>query len=330
MVATPPNWNIKFFNLIYRYMNMLEKNYLADLMKIFFKGFSQILVLNNATTGALILIAILVSGIETGNSTVIIYAISSAILSPLLAYLMRYPKEDISNGIWGYNAILYGIALSIFIPSTTFGAFFLIIGNIAIVLLTPLLTKALRGIPVLTMPFILATWGATLASPFYEKSYITATQENYVMNLTEILIATITNYIEIFLLVGVLSGLLVMLGIFIANRTVFYLTLFISISSVFLSRFDNTLTIQQIIDGMYGYNVILTAIATFLFRKTSSRVNYILSGMVIMLTLLISHFLTIFLSSINLPLLTLPFVVSTWLYLLIQEYLNKSTLTKDA
>ncbi|EEW1830762.1 hypothetical protein D9F77_15840 [Escherichia coli] len=207
---------------------------------------------------------------------------------------------------------------------------FLIIGNIAIVLLTPLLTKALRGIPVLTMPFILATWGAILASPFHEISDFTETQENFVMNLTDILIATITNYIEIFLLVGVLSGLLVMLGIFIVNKSVFYLTLFVSMFSVFLSRFDNTLTVQQIIDGMYGYNVILTAIATLLFRKTSSRINYILSGAVIMLTLLISHFLTIFLSSINLPLLTLPFVVSTWLYLLIQNSLNKSTLTKDA
>ncbi|EFO3466446.1 TPA: urea transporter [Salmonella enterica subsp. enterica serovar Typhimurium] len=81
-------------------------------------------MLNNAKTGALLLIAILVSGIEAGNSTVIIYAITSAILSPLLAYLMNYPKEDISNGLWGYNAILYGIALSIFIPSTTFGMFF--------------------------------------------------------------------------------------------------------------------------------------------------------------------------------------------------------------
>lgn len=180
------------------------------------------------------------------------------------------------------------------------------------------------------MPFILATWGAILASPFHEISDFTETQENFVMNLTDILIATITNYIEIFLLVGVLSGLLVMLGIFIANKSVFYLTLFVSMFSVFLSRFDNTLTVQQIIDGMYGYNVILTAIATLLFRKTSSRINYILSGAVIMLTLLISHFLTIFLSSINLPLLTLPFVVSTWLYLLIQNSLNKSTLTKDA
>ncbi|HIA2696975.1 TPA: urea transporter [Escherichia coli] len=98
----------------------------------------------------------------------------------------------------------------------------------------------------------------------------------------------------------------------------------------FFPGIDNTLTVQQIIDGMYGYNVILTAIATLLFRKTSSRINYILSGAVIMLTLLISHFLTIFLSSINLSLLTLPFVVSTWLYLLIQNSLNKSTLTKDA
>ena len=62
----------------------------------------------------------------------------------------------------------------------------------------------------------------------------------------------------------------------------------------FFPGIDNTLTVQQIIDGMYGYNVILTAIATLLFRKTSSRINYILSGAVIMLTLLISHFLTIF------------------------------------
>ncbi|OJP93894.1 hypothetical protein BK352_19895 [Escherichia coli] len=87
------------------------------------------------------------------------------------------------------------------------------------------------------MPFILATWGAILASPFHEISDFTETQENFVMNLTDILIATITNYIEIFLLVGVLSGLLVMLGIFIANKSVFYLTLFVSMFSVFLSRY---------------------------------------------------------------------------------------------
>ncbi|HFS2287141.1 TPA: urea transporter [Escherichia coli] len=51
-----------------------------------------------------------------GHPEILYFSAISAALSPFFAWCLRYPDEEINEGIWGYNAVLYGIACGMVVP----------------------------------------------------------------------------------------------------------------------------------------------------------------------------------------------------------------------
>ena len=72
------------------------------------RGVGQIMLQNNALTGLIFL-----AGIFYNSGLMGCGALFGNIISTSSAKLLKYPKEDIENGLFGFNGTLVGIAISI-------------------------------------------------------------------------------------------------------------------------------------------------------------------------------------------------------------------------
>jgi len=78
----------------------------TDLFNILLKGYSQVMLQNNSITGLLFLAGIFYNSWILGLGAVI-----GVIAGTVTAFIMKYDKNDIDAGRYGFNAVLVGIAL---------------------------------------------------------------------------------------------------------------------------------------------------------------------------------------------------------------------------
>jgi len=126
---------------------LLESDSL-DLFSTFSKGFSQVWFQNNIVTGIFFLVALAVN-----SHTSAVFALYGSALGALIAILLSQPISMANAGLFGYNAVLCGIALGdkklkSFLWTTLAIALSVVI-NISIGSL---------GVITLTSAFVLATW----------------------------------------------------------------------------------------------------------------------------------------------------------------------------
>lgn len=126
------------------------------LLVYWLKGISQVFLINSWVTGVFFLVALFVS-----NKWAAIWAAIASALSLLMIILFQGPGGDIANGLYGFSAVLTGIALGTVFYSVNHRSALWCLSGIVVtvfvqgamnVLLTPL------GIPTLTAPFCLVTW----------------------------------------------------------------------------------------------------------------------------------------------------------------------------
>ena len=96
-------------------METLKRNSLTNgkLFSFFvasLKGISQVILIENAITGLLILIAITVSSYYLG-----IIALLSAFIGTVVGKFGGADEHSINQGLLGYNSVLTGMALALFL-----------------------------------------------------------------------------------------------------------------------------------------------------------------------------------------------------------------------
>ena len=110
-----------------------------------------------------------------------------------------------------------------------------------------------------------------------------------------------------------MAGVLILIGIFIASSKagVFAIVAnLIGFTAVLVLGANH----DQINDGLFGYNVILTVLALGVaFRTRIQRYISIVLG--ILLTVVLHAGMTTLLTPFGLPVFTLPFIIATWIML---------------
>jgi len=97
----------------------------TDLINIALKSLGQIMLQENALTGLLFLFGIFYGSIAMG-----IAALLAVFCGNLTAKFLRYPKEEIRQGLYGFSAALVGVAMILFYKPV-FGIWiFITIGSI--------------------------------------------------------------------------------------------------------------------------------------------------------------------------------------------------------
>lgn len=123
----------------------------------------------------------------------------------------------------------------------------------------------------------------------------------------------LSGFSEIFLLKSVLAGTLILIGIFIASRKAGVYAIVANLIG-FLAVIVLGANHDQINEGLFGYNVILTVLALGIaFRTRIQRPISIVLG--ILLTVVIHAGMTTLLTPYGLPVFTLPFIIATWIML---------------
>ena len=142
----------------------MKQNRLSILFPLFMQSitnsYTQIFFAKNRVMGILIILVTMFD-LHAGISGLV-----AVLTANIAAYLIGFNRQQITNGLYGFNALLVGLGLGVYFQPNL--SFFIIL--IFIALLTLLLTVTLEGVlykyglPYLSLPFLIAIWVITLSS----------------------------------------------------------------------------------------------------------------------------------------------------------------------
>lgn len=128
----------------------------GDLVVYWLKGIAQIFLINSWVTGIFFLAGLAVSSVRAA-----VWAAISSALALLIVIVWKGPAHDIANGLYGFSAVLTGIALGATYCNNSWRTW---IWTVLGVIMTVFIQAAMNaffapmGLPTLTGPFCVATW----------------------------------------------------------------------------------------------------------------------------------------------------------------------------
>lgn len=261
------------------------------------RGIGQVMFQNNIYSGALFL-----AGIFYNSWLLGLAALLGTIISTGAAQFLKYSKEDIENGLYGFNGTLTGIAIFLFFEVNVAIVFALILGTILSTLVMHYLKKI---VPPFTAPFVLATW-LVIYSLLFIFNFTLLTSSAPTESTFNILNASSNSFGQVMFQQNVVTGLFFILAILVNNKLMagyaIYAAILGSVAGWLFSE-----PISAINAGLMGYNAILCAIA--LTGKSWRDFIWIT------LAIILSTMLNIGLALTGIITLTAPFVLATWIIL---------------
>ncbi|MGW8124012.1 urea transporter [Roseivirga echinicomitans] len=265
------------------------------------RGIGQVMFQNNIYSGLLFLVGIAYNSWSLGLA-----ALFGTIISTVTAQLLKYPKDDIQNGLYGFNGALTGIAMLCFFEVNGFTLLALFIGAVLSTITMHFLKRAL---PPFTAPFVMVSWFVIYSLLFVFNLPLLPSAAT-AGNTFKFLTALINSFGQVMLQENVITGLIFLLAILVNNRLMAVYSLYAAALGT-LAGWLFSEPISGLNAGLMGYNAILCAIA--LSGKKRS------DFMWITLTIILSTLLNIGLAMTGIITLTAPFVLATWAILALKK-----------
>lgn len=283
----------------------------------FFKGIGQIMLQDNIWTGLLFL-----AGIFYGSFMMGIAAIFAVVTGTYTAKLLKYNADEINSGLYGFSAALVGVGLIVFFRPTVMIWCAIIVGSILATIIQHLFI--VKKIPAFTFPFILVTWLFLLIAHYFP---FLIEPSSLVGNITvNSKFSTLPlAFGQIIFQGSIWSGLLFFAGVLV-SRPIAAIYALIAAALCGLIAYCLGEPSTDIYLGLLSYNAVLCAI-TFAGKKLE---DFIMALIAAVLSVLIM----IQMRNMNLPALTFPFVLASWLVIIIkmmkqkvQHSIKKQTMT---
>jgi urea transporter len=273
--------------------------------RVILRGVGQVIFQGHAGTGLLFL-----AGIAVASPVMAAGALIGAIIGPGLALVLQYNRQEIEDGIYGFNPTLVGIALLFYLDPGQVVSWVLVVVGCAAATVTTYLMRQFLKFPTYTAPFIVCTWVLLLLAHGLEGKAI-----DHKPILPDSIFAPRTFFgkvlagdAEIMFGANTLTGLLFVAGVALSSWRHAVLLFFGSLVGALVAVYHNdpqgTISI-----GIYGYNAALAAVAVYLWRK--SLLYPILAAI---LAVPLTEF---FPTALGIPALTAPFVVAAWIVIAI-------------
>ncbi|WP_423799631.1 urea transporter [Neobacillus sp. SAB-20_R2A] len=284
------------------------------------KGISQVILIENAISGFIILAAITIASVSLGVVTLL-----SAVIGTLIGKIGGASAESVNQGLYGYNSVLTGMALSLFLSGDDRFLIALVGAAIASVFTAAMahfMRKSQSEIPVLTFPFIVLTWFLLLTTyrlvSFKISPNLTPQSlSNWTLNIkgeTDWLDGAVNGIGQIFFLDNNFSGVLLFIAVFWAGWRLGVYAI-VGNAAALLTSYGLGGEHHLIFMGLYGYNAILTIIAVAIVFKETARYPLLTGIIAACLTVPITGSVVTWLLPYGLPALTMPFVLCTWVFL---------------
>lgn len=291
-----------------------------------FRGMGQVMLQNNPYSGLLFLGGISWSAYAMAEIQIAVAAVYALLIANLTAIILKADQENLHRGLYGYNAVLIGIAVLVFFKSTPLVWGLLTLGAaLSAVFMWWVLEKSKPSLrfPILTFPFVVITWLMfmvlkmipALAKAVTLDSLAAKVGSDFYLN------AILKSVSQVFLLQNSLTGSIFLVALacgLVASASFAILGAVLAlVIAVFLSA-----DLVNIEAGLWGYNAVLTAIALgCVFVKPSfASLVYVVLGVVA--AIIIQYGLGSLLAGMGLPVFTAPFVFATWLVLGIKKLMS--------
>lgn len=268
------------------------------------RGIGQVMFQNNIYSGILFLVGVFFNSWLLGLAALI-----GTIISTGTAQILGYSKDDIQNGLYGFNGILTGIAVFCFFEVDLVSILALLFGSV----LSTLVMRFLKGfIPPFTAPFVVVTWILMNTLLFVFNYPLLPSIEPTEIKLN--VVAALSNsFGQVMFQENIVTGLFFLLAIIVNNKLMaIYAIYAAALGSLFGWFISDISTVNS---GLMGYNAILCAIAL----TGNKRSDFLW----ITVAILISTLSNIGLKTMGLITLTAPFVLSTWIVLIFKKYDRK-------
>lgn len=275
---------------------------IRNFAEIVLRGISQIFLLNNVITGILFL-----AGAFYNSWLIGIGAIIGVLTGTVTALLLKYKRDDINQGLYGYNGALVGLATVYFFEFNMPAIISLFFGAILSSIIMHFMIK--RKLPPFTAPFIISTWIVMAIILTLNIMPLQAAQLPNAGNL-EIIPALSRGIGQVMFQENIFTGIILFIGILVCSRiSALYALLGTGIGVVV--AFMCSFPLSMITAGLFGFNGVLCGIA--LSGKKWHHVILAIASIVV------SVFIMFGMSRLGIITLTAPFVISTWLILLLSN-----------
>ena len=276
-----------------------------NFLKIFFRGISQIMLVNNVITGILFLIGIFYNSWLMG-----IGAITGDLIGTFTAVLLKYNKNDIDNGLYGYNSALVGLAIIYFFGFNVSSIIAVIIGAV----LSTIVMRSIRktSAPAYTAPFIISTWILIVIILKFHIIQLKTIQTPTADNL-EIISAFFNGIGQVMFQENVITGIIFLIGLIVYSR-ISTLYAVVGTATGIAIGFIFSFPINMLNMGLFGFNGVLCGIVF-------SNKNWY-HMIITLISIIISSFIIYGMINLSIIALTSPFVLSTWLILIINNLLK--------
>ena len=267
------------------------------------RGMGQIMLQDNALTGLLFLLGILVSSWQMFFAALLGLAAVTA-----TAWLLRYERKDIEHGLYGFNAALVGVGLLFFYQPGVLLAILIIIGAALSAMIMHFMHW--RRMSPFTFPFVLSAW-AVIA--FAGATGLLYSQPSSALPAAiDIVSALSLGFSQVMFQPNVLTGILFLVAIAVNSRTDALYALLGSVAGTAIAM-ALSFPASFIAIGLFGYNAVLCGIA---FTGKEKRMLALA-----ILSIALSVFIVRGFQLADIPPLTAPFVFATWITLKIGKKL---------
>jgi urea transporter len=278
-----------------------------------FRGIGQVFFQENALTGALFLLGIALSSPLMAAGAIVGSAIGTA-----TAWALRFDRSEVAAGIYGFNATLVGIATFFFFRPGVASIGLLVAGCVVATAATWLARKYVP-FPTYTAPFIVTTWVVFLVGTALGVARVGPGGPLEGVGF----VGAVANGVgQVMFQANLWTALCFLVGIAVndwrhASWVLVGSVIGVLVGSYHATAAAKTLDPESLVDrallenvalGLYGYNATLAGVALFLWRR---------SLIPPLLGILFATLLTDLVPLLGLPALTAPFVLATWLVLLL-------------
>lgn len=280
------------------------------------QGLSQIFFQSNIYTAVLILAAFAVA--DWRMALLVLIGCAGNMLG---GRLLKADPPSVISGMEGFCGALVGAATFTIVGAQWAAYPIALLGGILCApvtrLVVALFTKTpLRvfALPSTTAPFCLVATGILLSTQsLHVSSAPSATIDSEPLAFARSLL---TNVSEVVLINNVFSGALILLGLFVAGWKVGLAAVLGSVvGSLCALAMGESLT--ETANGLAGYSGVLTAIALAVVFLRSSVVSWVLAVIGTVVTAVV----TVIMHNLNAPTYTWPYILTTWVFLVIAHYL---------
>lgn len=329
-------------------LNYCRQNILyitLSFVDIVLRGVSQVYLCDNPITGICICIGLLVT-----NSALCAYAIIGCIFSTLSACLMIHPTNlsELRSGLYGYDGTLVGGAVYTFLSiSASSGMVAPSLTNTGLCIAAIMSCTAgiihcscvnMNNLPSLTLAFNIVVCGlflslargmsgaATLSFLVDENVLVTSSVHDDIawdpLTLNYVVSVCLKSIGQFCFVSTAVGGGFVWAGICIASRRAGCMALIGAIVAFIVARYVvdlPTSAYSLVKEGIYGYNAMGTCVAIggeVFFTKGMGATGVAIIGCILTVFVQLAVASMLNTDDLSLPVLTIPFVVTTWLIML--------------